>query len=180
MLFRSIASGVRNIVSERRSNLLLSKEYKRSELDGIKIPQDLTKVFKDAMFDANSDLSKKFMETFEKDNLCNGWTPRSTERITLVHHENDGCVPYANATKMKEFFKQKGFTIYEPGSSPGEKKYEDGNVYLCKASGKLFPKYGEHENGALTFAVELANAAKHYLKLDAWWFNPYDLNLGDF
>jgi hypothetical protein len=161
-------------------NLLLSKEYKRSELDGTKIPQDLTKVFLPDMFDSNSALSKKFMETFEKDNLCSGWTPRKDERIILVHHENDGCVPYANATKMKDFFKQKGFTIYEPGSSPGEKKYEDGSVYLCKALGKMLPKYGEHENGALQFAIEFANAAKHYLKLDAWWFNPYTLDLGDF
>jgi NDP-sugar pyrophosphorylase family protein len=108
-------------------NLLLSKEYKRSELDGTKIPQDLTKLFKDAMFDVNSDLSKKFMATFEKDNLCSAWTPRGTERITLVHNEKDGCVPYANATKMADYFEKQGFTV-DRGST--NDRYVDGKIFL--------------------------------------------------
>lgn len=161
-------------------NLLLSKEYKRSELDGTKIPQDLTTVFKDAMFDANSALSKKFMETFEKDNLCSGWTPRSTERITLVHNEKDGCVPYANATKMADFFEQKGFTV---DRSSTNNRYVDGKVFLCNISindGVISPKLGAHEEGALQFAIEFMTTACKYLGLNSWWYYPSAKDLENF
>lgn len=161
-------------------NLLLSKEYKRSELDGTKIPQDLTTVFKDAMFDANSALSKKFMETFEKDNLCSGWTPRSTERITLVHNEKDGCVPYANATKMADFFEQKGFTVDRSSTND---RYVDGKVFLCNISindGVISPKLGAHEEGALQFAIEFMTTACKYLGLNSWWYYPSAKDLENF
>ena len=152
-------------------NLLLSKEYKRSELDDKKIPHDLTKVFKDAMFDSNSDLSKKFMATFEKDNLCSGWTPRSTERITLVHNELDGCVPYANATKMAKYFEDKGFKVDRKTT---DNRYVDGKVFLCNFSisdGSLF-SLGAHEAGALQFAIEFMTTTCHYLGLKEWWYYP--------
>ena len=165
-------------------NLLLSKEYKRSELDGTKIPQDLTKLFKDAMFDSNSDLSKKFMATFEKDNLCSGWTTRKTERITLVHNEKDGCVPYANATKMADYFEKQGFTVYRKSPSPSEEKYKEGRVYLCSVSigdGVISPKLGAHEEGALQFAIEFMNTSCHYLGREGnWWYYPSAKDIENF
>lgn len=162
-------------------NLLLSKEYKRSELDGTKIPQDLTKLFKDAMFDANSDLSKKFMATFEKDNLCSGWTPRSTERITLVHNVLDGCVPYANATKMAKYFEDKGFKV-DRGTT--DNRYVDGKVFLCNVTipdGAFSPKLGAHEEGAFQFAIEFMNTSCHYLGREGnWWYTPSIKDIEDF
>lgn len=76
---------------------LLSKKYKRAELDGMWASNKLSDIFLPDMFNFESSLSKRFMEAFEKDNLCKGWTPRKTERITLVHNELDGCVPLADA-----------------------------------------------------------------------------------
>ncbi len=157
---------------------LLSKKYRRSEMEGKLSSNKFSEIFQPDMSDFNSALSKRFMETFEKDNLCSGWTPRKTERITLVHHEDDGCVPYANATKMADYLESQGLTVYR--QSPGDKKYEEGSVYLYKTTGKLFPKNGEHENGAIPFAFEFANAVKHYLNLKELWFKLTDLDLGDF
>lgn len=151
-------------------NLLLSKEYNRSELDGTKIPQDLTKLFKDAMFDANSDLSKKLMEVFEQDNLCKGWTPRKNERITLVHNKQDGCVPYANATKMADFLEKQGFTVDRDNT---DNRYVDGKVFFYSVNvPPISPKLGAHEAGALFFATEFMTAACHYLGLEKWWWTP--------
>jgi hypothetical protein len=151
-------------------NLLLSKEYKRSELDGTKIPQDLTKLFKDAMFDANSDLSQKLMEVLEKDNLCKGWTPRKNERITLIHNKQDGCVPYANATKMADFLEKQGFTVDRDNT---DNRYVDGKVFFYSINvPPIPPKLGAHEVGALAFATEFMTAACHYLNLDEWWWKP--------
>ena len=162
------------------SEYLLSKKYKRSELEGKLAPEDFNEVFQLAMFDFNSEVSKLFMTAFEKDNLCKGWTPRKTERIILVHNEKDGCVPYANATKLADFFEAQGFKVDR--KSPDD-KYVDGEVYLCSMSvgdGALSPKLGAHETGALQFAIEFMNAAKHYLNLKEWWYYPTAQDLEGF
>ena len=167
-------------VLDKIPEYLRSKNYKRSELEGKLAPNDLTKVFLPDMFDSNSALSKKFMETFEKDNLCSGWTPRKTERITLVHNEKDGCVPYANATKMADFFEQKGFTVDRSSTND---RYVDGKVFLCNISindGVISPKLGAHEEGALQFAIEFMTTACKYLGLNSWWYYPSAKDLENF
>lgn len=159
---------------------LLSKKYKRSELEGKLAPEDFNEVFQLAMFDFNSEVSKLLMTAFEQDNLCKGWTPRKTERIILVHNEKDGCVPYANATKLADFFEAQGFKVDR--KSPDD-KYVDGEVYLCSISvdgGALSPKLGAHEIGALQFAIEFMNAATHYLNLKEWWWYPTAKDLEGF
>ena len=167
-------------VLNRIPEYLLSKNYTRSELEGKLAPNKLSEVFLPDMFNFESALSKKFMEAFEKDNLCRDWTPRKTERITLVHNEKDGCVPYVNATNMADYFEKQGFTV-DRGST--DDRYVDGKVFLCKISigdGVLSPKLGAHEAGALQFAIEFMTTACHYLDLKDWWYYPKAKDLEGF
>jgi hypothetical protein len=133
------------------------------------------------MFNFESALSKKFMKAFEKDNLCEGWTPRKTERITLVHNEKDGCVPYANATKMADFFEKQGFKVDRKTT---DDRYVDGKVFLYNFSlgdGVLSPTLGAHEIGALQFAIEFMNTTCHYLNpSDGWWWHPSAKDIEEF
>ena len=151
---------------------LFSKNYKRTEIEkGLGLTK-FTDMFQPAMFDFNSDISKKMMAAFEKDNLCKGWTPRKTERIILVHNEKDGCVPYANATKMADYLESQGFKV-DRGTHGN--LYEDGKVFLNNFSlgdGVLLPSLGAHEAGALQFAIEFMTVACHYLGLKTWWYFP--------
>ena len=156
-------------VLNRIPEYLLSKNYKRSELEGKLASNKFSEVFLADMFNFESALSKRFMEAFEKDNLCKGWTPRKTERITLVHHEKDGCVPYANATKMADYFEQQGLKV-DRGIT--DDRYVDGKVFLCNTTGGVSTKVGEHENGAFFFAIEFMNTTCHYLGLKGWWYYP--------
>ena len=161
-------------------NCLLSKKYKREELEGKLASNKLSEVFLPDMFNFESALSKKFMEAFEKDNLCRDWTPRKTERITLVHNELDGCVPYANATKMADYFEKQGFTVDRGNTND---RYVDGKVFLNNikiADGALSPKLGAHEAGALQFAIEFMTTACHYLGLKDWWYYPSAKDLEGF
>lgn len=156
---------------------LLSKNYHRPEIEEAWGVTKFTDMFQPVMFDFNSDISKKLMAAFENDNLCQGWTPRGTERITLVHNEMDGCVPYANATKLADFFEQKGFTVDRKYSRD---RYVDGKVYLNHFSlpdGSLKPDLAAHETGALYFAIESLLVASHYLELDEPWFDLSDIDL---
>lgn len=155
---------------------LLSKDYKRPEIEEALGVNKVADMFQPVMFDFDNDISKKLMAAFEEDNLCQGWTPRGTERITLVHNEMDGCVPYANATKMADFFEQHGFKVDRKSSS----RYVDGNVYLYHFSlpdGSLKPDVAAHEAGALFFAIEFLLIAGHYLELEEPWFDVSEIDL---
>ena len=151
---------------------LLSKNYKRAELDGKWVSNKLADMFVPEMLDFESAASKRLMVTFEKDNLCKGWTPRGNERITLVHNELDGCVPYANATNMADFFESQGFKVDREET---DDRFVDGKVFLCNfelEDGALSPTLGAHEAGAIQFAQEFLNVTCHYLGLEDWWYFP--------
>ena len=159
---------------------LLSKKYKRGELDGKWVSNKLADMFLPEMLDFESPLSKRFMVAFEEDNLCKGWTPRKTERITLVHNELDGCVPYANATNMADFFEEQGFTVDREET---EDRFVDGKVFLNNFSlgdAELSPTLGAHEAGALQFAFEFMNTTCYYLGLENWWYFPSAQDLEGF
>ena len=159
-------------INKKIPEYLLSKDYKRPEIEEKLGVTKFTDIFQPAMFDFNSDISKKLMVVFEKDNLCKDWKPRMTERITLVHNELDGCVPYANATKLADYLEKQGF-IVDRGTT--DNRYVDGKVFLANfAVGEyvLSPKLGAHEAGALQFAIEFMNTTCHYLDRKGWWYYP--------
>ena len=146
---------------------LLSKDYKRDDLEGKLASYKIADWINPILFDFNSDLSLKFMEVFEKDNLSKGWKPRGDERISLVHNKLDACVPYANTTQMAEFFKQAGFTVDEGRT---EDRYVDGKVFVYSVNvPALSEKTGTHEAGAIAFVAELVIVVCHYLDIKPWF-----------
>ncbi len=176
----SYADVFKEDIVQKIPDYLLSKNYHRPDIEKALGVTKFTDIFQPVMFDFNSDISKKLMVAFEKDNLCKDWTPRNTERIILVHNEKDGCVPYANATKMADYLEMKGFKV-DRGST--KDRYVDGKVFLNYFSigdGVLSPKLGAHEAGALQFAIEFMNTACHYLGLKNWWYYPSAQDLENF
>ena len=146
---------------------LLSKDYKRDDLEGKLASYKIADWINPILFDFNSDLSLKFMEVFEKDNLSKGWKPRGDERISLVHNKLDACVPYANTTQMAEFFKQAGFTVDEGRT---DDRYVDGKVFVYSVNvPALSEKTGTHEAGAIAFVAELVIVVCHYLDIKPWF-----------
>ena len=146
---------------------LLSKDYKRDDLEGKLASYKIADWINPILFDFNSDLSLKFMEVFEKDNLSKGWKPRGDERISLVHNKLDACVPYANTTQMAEFFKQADFTVDEGRT---EDRYVDGKVFVYSVNvPALSEKAGTHEAGAIAFVAELVIVVCHYLDIKPWF-----------
>jgi len=146
---------------------LLSKDYKRDDLEGKLASYKIADWINPILFDFNSVLSLKFMEVFEKDNLSKGWKPRGDERISLVHNKLDACVPFANTTQMAEFFKQAGFTVDEGRT---EDRYVDGKVFVYSVNvPALSEKTGTHEAGAIAFVAELVIVVCHYLDIKPWF-----------
>ena len=146
---------------------LLSKDYKRDDLEGKLASYKIADWINPILFDFNSDLSLKFMEVFEKDNLSKGWKPRGDERISLVHNKLDACVPFANTTQMAEFFKQAGFTVDEGRT---DDRYVDGKVFVYSVNvPALSEKTGTHEAGAIAFVAELVIVVCHYLDIKPWF-----------
>ena len=146
---------------------LLSKDYKRDDLEGKLASYKIADWINPTLFDFKSDLSLKFMEVFEKDNLSKGWKPRGDERISLVHNTLDACVPYANTTQMAEFFKQAGFTVDEGRT---DDRYVDGKVFVYSVNvPALSEKTGTHEAGAIAFVAELVIVVCHYLDIKPWF-----------
>jgi len=146
---------------------LLSKDYKRSEFEGQLASTKIAEWLYPTLLDFETPLSLKFMEVFEKDNLSKGWKPRGDERISLVHNTLDACVPYANTTKMAEFFKQAGFTVDVAFTS---NRYQDGKVFVFPVIlPALSKKVGTHEAGAIPFVTELVTVICHYLDIKPWF-----------
>jgi len=146
---------------------LLSKTYKREELEGNLASTKVAEWLQPDFFDFKSGVSMKFMEVFEKDNLSKGWKPRGDERISMVHNTLDACVPYANTTQMSEFFKQAGFKVDQGITSD---RYQDGKVFVFPVIlPSLSDKVGTHEMGAIAFVTELTTVICHYLDIKPWF-----------
>ena len=130
---------------------VLSKKYTRVQIDEKVGTQVIKEFMSDELRDLNSATSKQLMKEFEDDNLCSGWTPRTDEKIYLVHHSKDITVPVENTKNMEKFLKDNGVKV--------ETLYVDAI---------LDPKQPAHENGAIPFAMmTLAKVCKE-LKINSW------------
>lgn len=87
---------------------ILSKRYTREEIDAMVGSLTIADYTTPTLLDTNSSLSRRFMEAFDNDNLCHGWTPRGTERIMLFHSSKDITVPVANTQNMYNFLVSHG------------------------------------------------------------------------
>lgn len=143
---------------------LLSKEYKQGEIETNVATEYIKDWVVPDLLDFSSDISKRFMSTFEGDDLTRNWKPDLTWRITLTHNMKDAAVPVANCQKMADFLKSQGFTI----TTNTTEMFNDGTVYTnyCDVNPvSLGPLQiiGAHELGALYFVAEINKTLSHYL-----------------
>jgi hypothetical protein len=87
---------------------ILNKRYTREEIDAMVGSLSIADFVTPTMLDTNSALSRRFMQAFDSDNLCHGWTPRGDERIMLFHSTKDITVPVANTQNLYNFLTSHG------------------------------------------------------------------------
>ena len=137
---------------------VLSKKYSREEIDELVGTYDIAQFMTPEMLDLESDISKRYMEVLEKDNLCTGWYPRKDERILLVHHTKDITVPVANTANLYAFLKGQGAE----------------NVTLMMGDFGSLAGQPAHESGAIIFASLAVGEVCRTLGINVW-FNISDI-----
>jgi hypothetical protein len=114
---------------------ILSKRYTRQEIDALINAHSMADYLTPAMLDLETDLSHSMLAAMETDNLCHGWTPRSTEPIYLFHNTQDNTVPPINTVNLYQFLTNHGATnitldTADYGSSPILPAHETGAIYF--------------------------------------------------
>ena len=79
---------------------LLSKQYKQAEIEALIGSQTVTDFIVPTLMDPDAEPSRRLMEVMQREDLCQGWTPRQDEQLTIVHNASDGAVPVANAERL--------------------------------------------------------------------------------
>ena len=131
---------------------ILSKRYTRTEIDNFVGNNDINSYITSTMMDTNSNYSHLMMDALESDNICKGWTPRSDEKIMLLHHTQDGAVPVQNTINMVNFLQQEGLSDIDVMID------DFGSVMGMPA----------HETGALTFISATKEWISQYLGITGW------------
>ena len=131
---------------------ILSKKYKRQEIDEKVGDVNLTDCLTPELADMESDISKRFIQAFERDNLCKGWTPRKDENILLFHSSLDETVPPSNTTLLYQFLTEQGVENIELD----EGKY-----------GSMFNR-DWHTYAALTFISHTKKWMRDYFGILEW------------
>lgn len=85
-----------------------SKRYTAKEIDGLVGPLAIADYVYPALLDTTSSRFQELVQAFDSDNLCQGWTPRGTERIMLFHSTQDNTVPVANTHRMYDYLTTHG------------------------------------------------------------------------
>ncbi len=85
-----------------------SKRYTSQEIDDLVGSTLITDYLTPALTDTTSTLATTFLNAFDSDNLCHGWTPRGNEHILLFHSTQDITVPPINTQKMYDFLTSHG------------------------------------------------------------------------
>ena len=130
---------------------VLSKQYTRTQIDNLMGGLSVSQFITPALMNLNSDLSRRFIQQFEQDNLCNGWTPRADEPILLFHNTSDVTVPPANTENLALFLQQHGVEPEVYMSDMGSTEGVDG-----------------HTIGAVFFSILAINKMSEILQIDPW------------
>lgn len=114
-----------------------SKRYTREELDANLGTLAMTDFFSPDILNIQSELSKRFLEVMEYDNLCKGWTPRSDEPVYLFHNTKDDAVPVVNTENLHRFLIAQGATkvtldVDDYGSLPNMPPHQFGAVFFIQ------------------------------------------------
>ena len=139
---------------------VLSKRYTSEEIDRLVGSGQISAFVTPAMLDLESDLSKRFFEVLDRDNLCKGWTPRKNQKILLVHHDKDKTVPVANTVNMAAFLQEQGVE----------------GLKVMKGDYGQLANRTPHEVGAVIFAVTAVSEVCQILGITVW-FKLEDLNI---
>ena len=116
---------------------ILSKRYKREEIDSLIGTQTLTGYIAPTLLDTNTSVSQKVISALDNDNLCKNWTPRRDEKIYLFHNTQDITVPVENTTNLYRYLTSMGVSGTEIdtadyGSSPLLPAHEMGAMFFMK------------------------------------------------
>lgn len=130
---------------------VLSKKYTRIQIDEKVGTQTVQQFMSDELRDLESPISQQLMKEFDDDNLCSGWTPRTDEKIFLLHHVKDITVPVQNTKNMEKFLKDNGV------------KPEVMYVEVM-----MDPKLPAHENGAIPLAMMILAKVSNTLQIKPW------------
>jgi len=158
-------------LSRIKSYLQLPQD-RRGDFDSCLGDVSLEECVSPELMDLESDMSARFMEAFERDNLAKGWTPDARSRITLVHNKLDDVVPVGNTTSLQEFLEKQGLVI----STSSSDRYNPGTVYVLSHNWSGSNGMGRHTAAALYFATEVVISICSYLDMDLW-FSLSDLGL---
>ncbi len=151
---------------------VLSKKFTREEIDAKVGSGALSAFATDDLLNLESDLSKRYMEVLEKDNLTKGWTVRKGEKIIVTHNTIDGAVPVANAENLYEFFKSQGLSV-------SRTKADNADIYVrIENMGSIPPKLPAHETGALFFISEAVLKVCEVLDIKQWFTLTPDMLQG--
>lgn len=131
---------------------IYSKKYTSDQIDKKIGSKKLSDWCTAEVLDINSNLSKRFMEVLEQDNLCKGWSPRSDDHIILVHNKSDGAVPAANTNNLSAFLMNNGVE----------------NLRVRVENFGSLPNTSAHETGAIIFAAETILKVCDVLKIKIW------------
>ena len=130
---------------------VLSKRYRRVQVDSLMGVSRLSQFLTTDMMDLNSENSQRLIAAFDHSNLCKGWTPRGDENLVLFHSSTDNTVPPVNTENLNQFLLQNGvqaeLVINDFGSTP---------------------ESDAHTTGAIWFAILAVNRISGILHIQPW------------
>lgn len=130
---------------------VLSKQFTRTQIDNLMGGVAVSQFITPSLMNLDSDLSRRFLQVFEQDNLCAGWTPRFDEHIMLFHNTSDVTVPPSNTENLATFLQQHGVEPDVCVSDMGSTEGADG-----------------HTIGAVFFSILAINKMAEILQIEPW------------
>ncbi len=144
-------------VLENIDTWFLSKDFTRAQIDEKIGSLSFSSFATPAVLNLESDLSKRLMTAFERENLCKEWTPDKNEKIDLIYHSKDITVPPVNTEHLYNYL-------------VNELKMSTDNVKKVGESVSAFidEKTPRHEAGAIDFAFDLLNVLNKNYGFPVW------------
>ena len=87
---------------------VLSKQYTSTQIDNKVGSHDIHTFIAPQLTDLQSDVARRMMKALARENLCQGWKPRTDENIMLLHHDSDEIAPSVNTQHLYDFFQSQG------------------------------------------------------------------------
>ena len=132
-----------------------SKKYTSSQIDYRLGSSAFSQLVTADLLNLNSNIARRFMEVFEKDNLCKGWQPRTENKFLLVHNSKDTTVPKENTQNLYQF-------LLDQGVPKGNISYNVSNM-------SILSNRDPHIMGAMFFAINVIPLVCEELNIKVWF-----------